>query len=137
MQPTWVRGGRGRVRRLWAGGLGIAVGRWFGWSGADRPVVDGGRVGLGAEEQLGRAVPQRHHLVRVRAERHGEGAREAKVGDLGDQGIFGHGDQDIGGLQISMDQAMRMCCSDTLEQVSCQRIALMERELLAGWNQKF
>lgn len=47
----------------------------LGEDAAQAPDVDGGGVGLGAEEDLGRAVPQRHHLVRVRAHGQAEGAR--------------------------------------------------------------
>ena len=76
---------------------------------SDRPHVDGRRVVLGAQQDLGRAVPQRHHLpmcafgislvrqgyhvgnarrekrgylVRVCAEWHADGSGEAKVGQL-------------------------------------------------------
>ena len=48
----------------------------------DRPHIDRARVLLRAEQDLRRAVPERHDLVCVRAEGDGEGAREAKVGEL-------------------------------------------------------
>ena len=46
------------------------------------PHVDRGSVQLGAEEHVGRAVPQRHHLVRVRLRRHRLGAGQTEVGEL-------------------------------------------------------
>ncbi len=46
------------------------------------PHVDGGGVDSLAKQQLRRAVPQRHHKLRVCAQWRPILAREAKVGDL-------------------------------------------------------
>ena len=49
---------------------------------AHRPHVNRARVLLRAEQDLRRTVPERDHLVRVRAQRHSERAREAKISEL-------------------------------------------------------
>ena len=49
---------------------------------SDAPHVDGGGVLGGAEEDVGRAVPQRHNLVRVRLRRHRLGAGQTEIGEL-------------------------------------------------------
>ena len=49
---------------------------------SDAPHVDGRGVLGGAEQHVGRAVPQRHHLVGVRLRRHGLGAGQTEVGEL-------------------------------------------------------
>ena len=48
----------------------------------DGPDVDRRGVLACAEQDLGRTVPQRHHVVRVRAHGDPERTREPKVGDL-------------------------------------------------------
>lgn len=53
---------------------------------ADAPHVDGGGVGLGAQQQLGGAVPQGHHLLGVGLGGGQEAAGQTKVGNLGGGG---------------------------------------------------
>jgi hypothetical protein len=48
----------------------------------DGPDVHRRRVHLLTEQDLGRAVPQRDHLVRVFLDGETEGARQSEVGDL-------------------------------------------------------
>jgi hypothetical protein len=54
----------------------------LGEDAANGPHVHGGRVRALAEQDFGRAVPQRDHLVRVGAHGDHKGARQAKVGEL-------------------------------------------------------
>mmetsp|Transcript_15914 Transcript_15914/g.62183 ORF Transcript_15914/g.62183 Transcript_15914/m.62183 type:complete len:368 (-) Transcript_15914:146-1249(-) len=77
----------------------------LGEDAADRPDVDRRRVGLHAEEDLRRAVPQRHHVVRVGTERHVEGTCQAKIGDL--QGAL-LVDQEVRRLEVPVDDAARV-----------------------------
>lgn len=71
----------------------------LGKDGADGPHVDGARVVLGAEEELGRAVPAgddvgRHVLVRV-----GKGARETEIRELD---LAVGGDEQVVGLDVAV-----------------------------------
>jgi hypothetical protein len=54
----------------------------LGVDAGEAPHVDGGGVELGAEQDLGRAVPQRDHLVREGAHGDAEGARQPEVREL-------------------------------------------------------
>mmetsp|Transcript_29447 Transcript_29447/g.80815 ORF Transcript_29447/g.80815 Transcript_29447/m.80815 type:complete len:353 (+) Transcript_29447:448-1506(+) len=66
--------GRSREERL--------SGRHLAKDAADRPQVDGRRVFARTHQHVGRAVPQRYHLVRVAAHRDTKRARQAKVCEL-------------------------------------------------------
>jgi hypothetical protein len=69
----------------------------------DRPHVDRGAVRLGAQQELGSPVPQRHHPVRVRLVRRQEPARQAEVRDLHD--AAGAVDQDVLRLEVAVHDA--------------------------------
>lgn len=49
---------------------------------SDAPHVDGGGVLGGAQQHVGRAVPQGDHLVRIRLRRDGLSAGQAEIGQL-------------------------------------------------------
>ena len=59
-----------------------AFGEELNEDGATGPDVHGRGIGLGAEEDFRRAVPEGHDLVGERTDGRDEGAGEAKVGDL-------------------------------------------------------
>jgi hypothetical protein len=79
-----------------------ALGDHLSQDGAHRPGVHGQGVGLAAQQDLGRAVPQGDHLVGEGADRGHEGARQAEVSQL--QAAVS-GDQDVLGLQVSVHDA--------------------------------
>ena len=87
----------------------------LGEDDADRPHVDGARVLLGAEEDLRRAVPQRDDLVCVRAQRHGEGAREAKVGEFESACI--RVDEHVLRLEFAVQDSVRVAPRQPVEQL--------------------
>lgn len=71
---------------------------------ADGPDVDGRRVRLGAEQDLGRAVPERDDLVRVRAHGDAKRAREPKVGEL--ELVARALDEQVLGLEVAVQDAV-------------------------------
>ena len=77
-------------------------GEQLGEDAPDGPQVDGGRVVVGAEDQLWRTVPYRHDNL-VAAEERGEGlveaARETEITNLDASAV---GDHDVGGFQVSV-----------------------------------
>ena len=84
---------------------------------ANRPHINRDRILSGAEQQLRRAVPHRHHLVRVGAQRHGESSGETKVRNL-DHVVIS--EQNVLGLQIPMHNAVavdRMYALQNLNQI--------------------
>lgn len=86
---------------------------------AHGPHVHTGRVLPAAEQDLGGAVPERHDLVGVRAQRDAKGAGEAKVSKLE---IAVSINKQILRLEIAMQHAVRVAVADAL--------AEMEHELL-------
>ena len=67
---------------------------------ADTPDVDGTRILVGAQEDLGGAVPEGHYLVGVHAHGDAKGAGQAEVGDL-DRTVLV--DQQVLRLQIPVE----------------------------------
>ena len=81
---------------------------------AEAPDVDGGGVGLGAEEDLGGAVPQRDDLVRVRPDGEGEGARQAEVCELDGAAVV---DEQVLRLEVAVEDAMGVAVGDAGQQL--------------------
>mmetsp|Transcript_36102 Transcript_36102/g.93777 ORF Transcript_36102/g.93777 Transcript_36102/m.93777 type:complete len:558 (-) Transcript_36102:101-1774(-) len=73
---------------------------------ADGPDVNRRGVVLGAQEDLGRAVPQRDHLVGVRAHGDAEGAREAKVRQL--EQVLPLVDEEVLRLEVAVQDPVGM-----------------------------
>ncbi|KAB1224240.1 hypothetical protein CJ030_MR2G005727 [Morella rubra] len=63
----------------------------FSKNAFDGKDVNSGRVMRGFEKDLGSPVPESDDLVGLALERHGEGAAEAKIGDLEDPPCSGSG----------------------------------------------
>ncbi|KAB1224265.1 hypothetical protein CJ030_MR2G019266 [Morella rubra] len=63
----------------------------FSKNASDGKDVDSGRVMRGSQKDLGSPVPESDDLVGLAIERHGEGAAEAKIGDLEDPPCSGSG----------------------------------------------
>lgn len=63
------------------------------------PDVDAGVVGTGAEEDVGRAVPQCHDFVAEGVDGDAEGAREAEIGEFELALVV---DEEVLGLEITM-----------------------------------
>ena len=82
----------------------------LGEDAPDAPHVDGGAVVSRPEENLGRAVPQRHHLVRVRAHGDPEGTREAEIGEFERVRALVH--QKVLGLEVAVQDAVRVAIRD-------------------------
>mmetsp|Transcript_9008 Transcript_9008/g.26205 ORF Transcript_9008/g.26205 Transcript_9008/m.26205 type:complete len:292 (+) Transcript_9008:498-1373(+) len=72
---------------------------------ANGPHVHGRRVGLAAHEDLRRAVPERHHLVRQRPDGRAESAREAEVREL-ELAVARH--EQVLRLQVAVHHAARV-----------------------------
>ena len=66
----------------------------------DGPDVNGAGVLVGPEKDLGGAVPQGDHLVRVDADRDAEGPGEAEVGDLDGAALVDEQVLDVGGYSM-------------------------------------
>ena len=81
---------------------------------AEAPDVDGGGVGLGAEEDLWRAVPERDDLVGVGADGEGEGAGEAEVGELDGAAVV---DEQVLRLEVAVEDAVRVAVRDARQQL--------------------
>ncbi len=93
---------------------GLAA-RHLGKDAARRPHVDGCRVRRLPEEDLGRAVPERDDLVRVGAQRHSVGAREAEIGKL--EHARRLVDEDVLRLEIAVHDAVRVARLRAREQL--------------------
>ena len=74
----------------------------LGENAPDGPDVDWAGVLVGAEQDLGSAVPQGDDLVRVDADRDAEGPGEAKVGDLDGAALV---DEQVLGLEVPVEDA--------------------------------
>ena len=81
---------------------------------AEAPDVDGGGVGLGAEEDLWCAVPERDDLVGVGADGEGEGAGEAEVGELDGAAVV---DEQVLRLEVAVEDAVRVAVRDARQQL--------------------
>jgi hypothetical protein len=78
--------------------------RELGEDAPDGPDVHRGGVVRAAQQNFGSSVPQRDDLVRVRFNRHGEGASEAEVGNLDD--VLGFVDEEVLGLEVAVHDAV-------------------------------
>lgn len=94
---------------------------------ADGPDVNSGRVRLAAEQNLGRAIPQRHYLMSVTLERKPEGASQSKVGHL--DLILALVDQNIARFKISMHYSSLMTVQQRLQNLphNCSHRFLVKR----------
>ena len=86
---------------------------------ADRPDVDGRRVRLRAEQDLGRPVPQRDDIVRERADRRAERAREPEVGEL-EPAVLRH--EQVLRLEVAVHHAARVAEREAAQDL--QRVRL-------------
>ena len=82
---------------------------------ADAPHVDGLSVGLCAEEELWRAVPEGDdELGQVRGRGVAYVACHAKVCDFQDAAV---GEQEVGGLEVAVEDVVRVQVGDTRDQL--------------------
>lgn len=79
---------------------------------AARPHVHGRGVRLGAQQNLGGAIPQRHHLVRQGPNRRDEGTGQAEISNF--QPPF-FGDQQILWLKVSVHNSPGMAKGEAVE----------------------
>mmetsp|Transcript_19614 Transcript_19614/g.42331 ORF Transcript_19614/g.42331 Transcript_19614/m.42331 type:complete len:213 (-) Transcript_19614:268-906(-) len=86
---------------------------------ADAPQVDRCRVLARAHEHVGRAVPQRHHLVCVAPHRDAEGPREAEVGKLQLSLLV---DEEVLRLQVAVEHAPLVAKLDAAQQLVERRL---------------
>ena len=82
---------------------------------ADGPHVHAGRVLAAAEQDLGRAVPQRDDLVGVRPQRDAKGSREAEVRKLEVPVAV---DQQVLRLQVAVQHAVAVAVAHALAQLA-------------------
>mmetsp|Transcript_311 Transcript_311/g.570 ORF Transcript_311/g.570 Transcript_311/m.570 type:complete len:245 (+) Transcript_311:200-934(+) len=92
----------------------------LGDDGANRPHVDRARILLCAEQDLGRTVPERDHLVRVRAQRHRESARESKVRQLERASLWVN--KHVLRLEITVEDAVRVAPREPSEHLVSKRL---------------
>ena len=78
------------------------------------PHVDGGRVELGAEEDVRRAVPQRDDLGRVAPHRDAERPRQPEVGQLQLAALV---DQQVLGLQVAVQDVAAVAVREAAQQL--------------------
>ena len=78
------------------------------------PHVDRGRVELGAEEDVRRAVPQRHDLGRVAPHRDAERPRQPEVGQLQLAALV---DQQVLGLQVAVEDVAAVAVREAAQQL--------------------
>mmetsp|Transcript_11313 Transcript_11313/g.42246 ORF Transcript_11313/g.42246 Transcript_11313/m.42246 type:complete len:234 (+) Transcript_11313:467-1168(+) len=97
-----------------------------------RPHVDSVRILPCTQEQLRRAVPDRHDLCSHELRRAME-PRQPKVGDLHDALVV---DEQVGRLQIPMQDEIRVAVLQPLQQMLEQRLAVARRQELALIPQK-
>jgi len=103
---------------------------------ADRPHVHRFGVRGGAEQDLRRAVPERHHLVGVGAHGDAEGTGETEIRQL--EGPVAVNEQVLR-LQITVQNAMRVAVCDALkhlDQNSCKSRTADALTLIGACNSK-
>lgn len=98
------------------------LGDKLGKDAADGPHVDGSGVASLAEQDLGGAVPKRDHLVSIGADGHAKRAGETKVGQLENALAV---DEQVGQLQVPVQNAVRVAVRDALEDLI--QVALEDR----------
>ena len=81
---------------------------------AEAPKIDGRRVSLHAQQDLGGAVPEGHDLVGQVSDGHGEGAGEAEVGQL-DPTLGVH--EQVLGLEVAVEDAVGVAVGDPGQQL--------------------
>eukprot|EP00964_Phaeocystis_antarctica_P128970 scaffold92794_cov54-Phaeocystis_antarctica.AAC.4 len=93
----------------------------LGEDAAERPHVQRRPVGQAAEQQLGRAVPQGDHHVRVWLERVAVLAREAKVADLHHAAVV---HEEVGRLEVAVQHPVLVAVLDGRGQVEHEPLHL-------------
>ena len=96
---------------------------------ADRPHVDCARVARLAEQDLGRAVPEGHHLVRIRAARVcADSPRELELPqlELASSRIDKHGLW----LQVAVEDAVGVAPRHPVEHLVGERLDVVRRQLV-------
>ena len=83
---------------------------------ADGPHVHGQGVGLASEEDLGRAVPESHHLVSEGADGGNEGPGQAEIGQLQPPIT---GDEDVLRFQVTMHHTANVAIFQSFEHLVC------------------
>jgi hypothetical protein len=86
----------------------------LGKNAAHRPHVDAGGVLSTSEQNLWRAVPQCHDLVRVCAQRDAERASETEIGELEVEVVV---DEEVLWLQVTVQDAVSMAVAHALGQL--------------------
>jgi len=81
---------------------------------AHGPGVHGQRVGLAAQQDLRRAVPQGHHLVRKRADGRHERAGQAEIREL-QAAVLGH--KDVLRLEVAVHHAAHVAVLQAAQQL--------------------
>jgi len=94
----------------------------------NRPHIDRCAVELGAKEQLGRAIPQRHDDRRVIAERVAVRPSETKVGNLQDALVV---HQNVGRFEVAVDDPVLMEILHAEQQLLQDTLDLGSREGLS------
>jgi hypothetical protein len=95
---------------------------------ADGPDVDGRRVVGGVEQQLGRAVPPRHHVLRHHVAVGGR-ARQPEVADLE---VAVGAEQQVAGLEVAVDHAGGVDVLEPAQDLVQEVLAVLLRQLLPG-----
>lgn len=96
-----------------------AAGIHLGHDAACGPDVDAGVVGAAAEQNVGRAVPQRDDLVGEGVDRDSEGAGKTKIGELQLALVV---DEQVLGLEITVQDAVLVAKSDAAQQLVHERL---------------
>mmetsp|Transcript_13399 Transcript_13399/g.42337 ORF Transcript_13399/g.42337 Transcript_13399/m.42337 type:complete len:230 (+) Transcript_13399:328-1017(+) len=101
------------------------LGDHFDDDGPDGPHVHGRGVGLRAEEDLGRAVPEGDDLVRERSDGRAERASETEISHLQDAVL---GDEEVLGLEVAVHDAAHVAEGDAAEHLEGEGLDLARLE---------
>eukprot|EP00618_Florenciella_parvula_P002231 CAMPEP_0119499670 /NCGR_PEP_ID=MMETSP1344-20130328/22058_1 /TAXON_ID=236787 /ORGANISM="Florenciella parvula, Strain CCMP2471" /LENGTH=289 /DNA_ID=CAMNT_0007535685 /DNA_START=389 /DNA_END=1256 /DNA_ORIENTATION=+ len=93
---------------------------------AHSPHIDRRRVGGRAEEDLGRTVPEGHHLVSERADRRAERARQPEVGEL--EGAI-RLDEEVLRLEVTVHDTTGVAEREAAEDLVRERLGLLEADV--------
>ncbi len=97
----------------------------FSHDATDGPEIDGRGVVLLTEENFGGAVPEGDDLVSVGVHGDLEGAGETEVGDLEGVVVL---EEDVGGLQVAVNDAVAVAEVETFEELSHENLELTSEE---------
>ena len=91
--------------------------RHLGKDAAHRPHVDRRIVVARAQQDLGRAVPERDDFVRIGAQRNTKGTRQTKVGELQVALLV---NEQVLRLEVAVQNAVGMAEADATDELGCE-----------------